>query len=75
MRPSLSIFVIGALFAITASITYSLPGIGKQVKGLLKGVAVKLPIIGTATWYGQRSMGSCGWWSKDSDYIVALSNQ
>ena len=68
-------YIIGTFFAFAITVTFSHPGIDKQVKGLLKGLSIKDPLDGQATWYGQESMGSCGWWSKNSDYIVALSNQ
>ncbi|PWN34649.1 uncharacterized protein FA14DRAFT_32565 [Meira miltonrushii] len=74
MRSSQLLFVIGTMFAFAATMTFSLPGLGQQIKGLVKGVPIKVPILGTATWYGQQSRGSCGWWSKDSDYVVALSH-
>jgi hypothetical protein len=73
MRPSLFIIIFSIIFA--TSITFSHPGIDNQLKQLFKGIPIKIPLKGQATWYGQQSMGSCGWWSKNTDYVVALSNQ
>lgn len=72
MRSLLFVFALGFLFALDVR---SLPGIEDEVKDLLKGLPVKLPLKGHATWYGQESMGSCGWWSKNEEHVVALSKE